>query len=153
MTQPRKINLKGMLKYAKTTYNNHTQKAGDNCPPSDKLLDYVYRDDVADDDGLTEEERGYISNHLKHCERCSVEQLKMDVERIKHELMLNIAFDSLLSEGAEQITPPWVHSAISLAFPTGTERNGNPAAADSYKTRGEYSILDANTKRSEFKKH
>ena len=102
MNQPKKNSIKNILQYAKTIYNNNSLKTGDSCPSDAKLLDYVYKDDVADDDSLTETEYKYITDHLQHCERCSVEQLKMDIERIKQELMLNTAFDSLPLEGAEQ---------------------------------------------------
>ena len=102
MNQPKRNSIKNILQYAKTIYNNNSLKTGDSCPSDAKLLDYVYKDDVADDDSLTETVYKYITDHLQHCERCSVEQLKMDIERIKQELMLNTAFDSLPLEGSEQ---------------------------------------------------
>ena len=52
---------------------------------------------------------------------------------------------------ASQISPPPVQSTISLALPTGTVKNGRPAAQASNKTKGEYSILEAKTNKLELK--
>src|ERR1700758_2855762 len=52
------------------------------------------------------------------------------------------------STSAGHIQPPPVQRTISLELPTGTVRNGVPAAAASNRTSGEYSTLEAKTNRS-----
>ena len=46
----------------------------------------------------------------------------------------------------EKTNPLFNHFDISNEFPTFNDKNGNPAALDSNKTRGEQSILDVKRK-------
>ncbi len=73
------FDFEDILKEARTIYG--TLKPGENCPPDEALMDYVY-------DELAQEECKQVLEHIKNCERCHVEALKMEADREEWEFTL-----------------------------------------------------------------
>ncbi len=64
--------LKKILRRMDDFYKS--MKPGSDCPPDDMILDYVYND-------LSEVERQDVSEHIKSCERCRFEVMKLEADR------------------------------------------------------------------------
>ncbi len=76
-------------------------KPGRDCPPDDMLLDYVHMD-------LSEEESRDVSQHIKRCERCRFEVMKLEADRDCWQQALSRDPDAVLTralgnEGLEQV--------------------------------------------------
>ncbi len=82
------MNFEDILKDAKNVYAVlRTEK---NCPSDDMLPDYVYG-------GLSETEYGQMQSHVKKCERCRVEVLRLEADRRAWENALESDPDAALS--------------------------------------------------------
>ena len=89
MNYPAKLNFDDLLKKAKKVY--HTPQTGQDCPSAEILIDYVHRQ-------LSEEISASVTEHLKQCQACRVKILKMDIERIEWDYMLEQGLQAVLED-------------------------------------------------------
>lgn len=82
-------NFDAILQDAKDIWN--TAKAGPLCPLDEVLFDYVYGD-------LTGKEYETVSDHIRNCERCHIEVLKMEADMTEWECSFNKNPDAVLAD-------------------------------------------------------
>ncbi len=78
-----------ILQDAREIWNS--AKAGPLCPLDEVLFDYVYGD-------LTEKEYETVSDHIRNCERCHIEVLKMEADMTEWECSFNENPDAVLAD-------------------------------------------------------
>ncbi len=83
------FNFDEILSNTRSFYNRLKDVPG--CPPDEMLFDYVYGD-------LTEKELKAVSKHIRNCEYCMMESLKMEADQAEWEYMLNEEPDKALAD-------------------------------------------------------
>jgi len=99
-----------LLKELRKAYNKKLEP-GPECPLDEVLFDYVY-------DDATEAERKEVSEHIKTCERCSIQVMKFKADRFEWEYALDVdpyaAFAGTIGPYATQHEPKMEHRIRSL---------------------------------------
>lgn len=133
--------LKEILRRVGDFYRN--MKRGKDCPPDDILVDFVYGD-------LSAKESRDVLEHIKSCERCRFEVLKLETDRDIRQEALDKDPDAALAqalgkEGLDRIRrefPEWEGSIDSVRHPKETFPGPNEDVIDRIAREAAAEVLD-----------